>query len=67
MAEKRQNLLSKKGWITVWAILSFLTFLVYPGQTSFINEWLPLSVLTNYGMMVVLFIVAWFFTKDILD
>jgi hypothetical protein len=65
--ELRKKFLSKGSWVVVWLVLAALMFLVYPGQTSFIAGWIPVSMVLTFGLMLVFFIVSIFFVYDMLD
>ena len=67
MANERKRLLSNNAWTVIWVIVTLLMFLVYPGTTSFWAGYFPVSVFKTFGMMVVIFICAFFFVKDSLN
>jgi len=66
MSEGRKRLLSNSAWVLVWAIVTLVTFLVYPGVSALWGGWFPVSALKTFGMMVVILITAIFFVKDML-
>ena len=58
---------SKQWWMTwliVWVIMYLLVIVAYPASPSLWFGWMPDSVITTFGLMVVTLILGYLFCKQ---
>ena len=51
-------------WLIVWVIMYLLVIVAYPASPSLWFGWMPGSVITTFGLMVVTLILGYFFCKQ---
>jgi hypothetical protein len=51
-------------WLIVWVIMYVLVIVAYPASPSLWFGWMPDSVITTFGLMVVTLILGYFFCKQ---
>ena len=51
-------------WLVVWIVMYLLAILMYPGNPSIWFGWLPSSVVTTFGLMVISLILGYLFSKQ---
>ncbi|MBW2058032.1 MAG: hypothetical protein JRH07_05175 [Deltaproteobacteria bacterium] len=51
-------------WLIIWAIMYLLVILAYPRNPSIWGGWLPSSLVTTFGLMVVAFVLGKIFCKQ---
>jgi hypothetical protein len=49
-------------WLVIWVIMYLLVIIVYPASPSLWFGWMPDSVITTFGLMVVTFILGYIFS-----
>jgi hypothetical protein len=54
----------KLAWLLVWAVMYLLVILAYPSKPSIWFGWMPGSVITTFGLMVVTLILGYVFCKQ---
>jgi len=54
----------KVSWLVVWAIMYLLVILAYPANPSLWFGWMPGSVISTFGLMVVTLILGYVFCKQ---
>ena len=58
---------SKQWWMTwliVWIIMYLFVIFAYPSSPSIWFGWVPSSLITTFGLMVVTLILAYLFCKQ---
>ncbi|GEM_PF-6341509 len=51
-------------WLVVWIVMYLLAILIYPDNPSIWFGWLPSSVVTTFGLMVISLILGYLFSKQ---
>ena len=55
--------LGNKAWAIIWIIVGILCIAVFPGKSTFWG-WFPVSALKTFGVMALIVILNWFFSKE---
>ena len=51
-------------WWIIWVVMFVLVILAYPSSPSMIGGWFPSSIITTFGLMVVVFVLGKIFCNQ---
>lgn len=54
----------KMAWLIIWAVMYLLAIIAHPTSPSVWFGWLPSSVFTTFGLMIVTLVLGYVFCKQ---